>query len=119
MTLLADAYDRLIRFHERWKALVQIALGLLWTATSVFLAVVATIVFTQQANEHHAHEREARTVRVACERSRVFGPPFLEFLTLTESRLEIHPLDQPLKADGKQISVLDFYRSTIPRGCPR
>lgn len=117
--------DRLSRTAARasgWcskhSGIINTVFGIFWTASALFVVVISIIVFAQQEERDREHKREAKTVRTACVRSKVFGPPFLAFLEQTEGKLGIEPLNVRLKIEGKETSVLDFYRSTIPRSCP-
>lgn len=92
-------------------ALIQIAMGLATMGLATFIAIVAISVHSQRS-------AEAKTVRVACERSKAFGPPLILFLERAENRLRTGALVQMVKIDGKFVPVLTFYRSTIPPSCP-
>lgn len=111
--------NNLIRWGESHRDTMRILLGAFWTATSLFLIVIAIIVFEQQSSESQRKRTESHTVKVACERSRTFGPPFIDFLREAEHHLGIDPLERELKVGGKRVTVLGFYSSTIPQRCPK
>lgn len=106
-------------WRDQHRALLKVLLGAFWTATSIIVLVLCVLVWRQTINEGHRHHTESVTTKAACVRSRTFGPPFLTFLRETEAKLHIDPLNRKLEVAGHQVSVLDFYHSTIPRHCPK
>lgn len=114
-------YRRFDGFYRKWASLFQVATGSLLIAVSAFLVVIAILVFSQQSNEHKQRVREEHTVRTACVRARIFGPPFIDHIERVEHRLHLGALERLVEyppGSHKLESVLHFYRSTIPKRCP-
>lgn len=114
-------YKRFEVFYARWAPLLQVITGAFLILVSIFLAVVAITVFKQQENEHKQRVKEASTVRAACVRSKLFGPPLLDHLEGVENRLKLGALEKEVEypvGSHKRVAVLAFYRSTIPKKCP-
>lgn len=121
MILNSSVYQRFDGFYRKWASVFQVLTGILLIGVSIFLAVVAVIVFNQQNNEHTQRQKEEATVRISCIRSRLFGPPLLEHLQGVEERLHLGALEKRIEYPiGSEhfVSVLQFYRSTIPKKCP-
>lgn len=106
----SSPFKRFDVFYRQYASLFQVATGALLVAVSVFLVVIALIVFRQQSNESTQRHAEAKTVRLSCTRSRKFGPPLIDFLERAESKLRV---------DALPPAVIVYYRSTIPKSCPR
>jgi hypothetical protein len=86
--------DGFLGFWERWGQLIT---GLWLIGVSTVLVIVAASFYASQSDT-------ARAAKLACVRSQKFGPPFVD-------GLERHHIVPP--------RVIAFYRSSIPKTCPR
>lgn len=95
-------------------AILKVVTGALAIAASVACVVYAF-------NFQSIHETEHRTLKAACERSKVFGPPLLDHLERVENRLHLNALDRQIEwpiGSGHHEQAIEFYRQTIPKECP-
>lgn len=124
----SEVLDRLLGFDERWKAVIRMVLGCIWTASSIVLVLVAFNVKALEEGRDKDHSRERATVRTACERSQVFGLPLITHIERVERKLHTGALvqadGQPVEVEypqgsRKYVSVLGYYRQSIPKVCPK
>jgi hypothetical protein len=111
----------MLRLYDNRKSLIQILLGAFWTTASVVVLILAIIVFAQHGREATQRRHEAATVKLACQRSKAFGPPLILHIERVEGRLHTGALEAGVEwppNSGRKVGVLAFYRQTIPKHCP-
>jgi hypothetical protein len=100
------------------EAKAAVAVLFLWMLALTVGLTIALIVISHEANKRSDEQRAtAGQAYAACIRSKVFGPPFIDHIERVEAKLHTGALEQKVPFEGKQVGVLDYYRSTIPKTC--
>lgn len=115
------------RFYSPFRPLpmdlkIAVAAIFMWMLLLSVGVTAALVKLGDQADQHFKEQRAtAHQAYEQCQRAKVFGPPFIDHIERVEERLHLHALEGSVEwplGSGKYVSVLDFYRSTIPRSCP-